>query len=558
MIKNFKKINNFLPQKYKKKFYKLISLSFILNFFELFSIALIIPIIQIIFFDSNIENNFINTAFNLNLKINADQIFYLFIFIYLTKLFISYLIIKYRESFTFKLNFEISKQLLILYLSQPLNFFKAKNSSELVKNLITESWQACGGFIRPYVVLISEIMLVIVLIAFLLKLYFFYTIIFITFIVTLSYLFFRFYKNNINSLSKTRVISEEKTIRSYIESIGAIKEIKIFEKINFFIKNFITNKHEENSVRQKVEVFSALPRIFYEFVLLVILIIFFVFMKFENFNTENFTVLLTAFFAVFLRLLPSFTKINQSVQACGMYLVSLDLISNQFKELNNEYIESKNLKEFKFSSEIKIINISHRYGSNKIFTNFSYDLKKGDYLGISGESGSGKSTLANLIIGFEEPNNGEILADNINIKNNLVGWYRNFGVVHQSNFFLNETIEKNITLQNEDLNLDEKSKIKEILINLNLEKFVPQFNKFRVGERASKLSQGERQRLAIARVLYKDISILVLDEATSNLDKDNEELILKKIKTMNDNGLTVIHISHDENALKNANKKINL
>ena len=83
-------------------------------------------------------------------------------------------------------------------------------------------------------------------------------------------------------------------------------------------------------------------------------------------------------------------------------------------------------------------------------------------------------------------------------------------------------------------------------------------HKYLVGERASKLSMGEQQRLALARALYKDISVLILDEATSNLDKENESLILNKIKDMNSKNLTVLHISHDKNILNNEKKILKL
>jgi ATP-binding cassette, subfamily B, bacterial PglK len=558
MIKNFNKIYKFLPNKYKKKFLKLIFFSFILNIFEIFSLALIIPVVQGIFFNHSSSFGLIKIFESINFSLTSSQIFYTFVVIYMAKLLITYFINRYRESFTFKLNYKISSKLLKLYLNQPLSFFKQKNSSELLKNLNAETWGACGGAIRPYIVFLSEIMLVIVLIIFLLNLYFFYTIFFITFISTFSYLFFKIYKNKINDYSNTRVSAEEKTLRSYIESIGAIKEIKIFEKIEFFIQNFNKNKSKENDVRKKVEVLATLPRIFYEFMLVIILVVFFILSNFLDFNSSNISSMATAFFAVSLRLIPSFTKISQSIQSCSMYMISLKIIENELNNLNKIKPNTKNIEKLSFNNEIKLTNVNFGYDDKAIIQNFSCSIKKGDYIGISGRSGSGKSTLVNLIIGFETPESGIIQVDNKNINNNILGWYRNFGYVHQSNFFLNETIEKNITLNDEITSNYDKQRIEKILYNLNLEKFILNSANQSIGERGSKLSEGERQRLALARVLFKDISILILDEATSNLDKTNENLILKQIKKMNEDGLTLIHISHDESALVNANKYIKI
>ena len=266
----------------------------------------------------------------------------------------------------------------------------------------------------------------------------------------------------------------------------------------------------------------------------------------------------TAFFAVSLRLIPSFTRINQSIQSCNMYMVSLKILEDEFNNLDKAYVDSKNINKLKFSKEIKLERINFSYNNKTIFQNFNYSIQKGDYIGISGRSGSGKSTLVNLLVGFEKPQSGKILSDNININDNILGWYKNFGYVYQSNFFLNETIEKNITLSDKSTLDFEKRKIEQILINLNLEKFIPKMSTQNIGERGSKLSEGERQRLALARVLFKDITILILDEATSNLDKKNEDLILDQIKKMNKDGMTLIHISHDENVLKDASKHIRI
>lgn len=558
MINDFNKIYRFLPAKYKKSFLKLIFFSFILNILEIFSLALIIPVVHVIFFDQSPNLSLSKISEQINFSISSTQIFYSFVIVYVIKLIITFLINKYREGFTFKLNYELSGKLLKLYLSQPLYFFKQKNSSELLKNLNAETWGASGGAIRPYVVLLSEIMLVVVLMFFLLKLYFIYTLFFILFISIFSYLFFKLYKKKINLYSKSRVVAEEKTLRSYVESIGAIKEIKIFEKIDFFMKNFNKNKSKENEVRKKVEILATLPRIFYEFILIIILVVFFILSYFLDFNSSNISTMATAFFAVSLRLIPSFTRINQSIQSCNMYMVSLKILEDEFNNLDKAYVDSKNINKLKFSKEIKLERINFSYNNKTIFQNFNYSIQKGDYIGISGRSGSGKSTLVNLLVGFEKPQSGKILSDNININDNILGWYKNFGYVYQSNFFLNETIEKNITLSDKSTLDFEKRKIEQILINLNLEKFIPKMSTQNIGERGSKLSEGERQRLALARVLFKDITILILDEATSNLDKKNEDLILDQIKKMNKDGMTLIHISHDENVLKDASKHIRI
>lgn len=562
MIKNFKLIYEFLPNNYRKKYFNLIFLSFIVNALELISIALVVPIIQIIFSDFSSKSVFLKVSEWISYEINVNQIFYIFVSIYIFKLILTYFINRYRENFTFNLHTEICSKLLKLYLSQPLNFFKEKNSSELIKNIHTEAWQACGGAIRPYIILISELMLVLILVIFLLNLYFYISIFFILTISLLSFLFFKYYKKRIHQYAKERVLAEESVLRSFIESIGAIKEIKIFEKFGFFTKNFIDNKKIENNIRTKIEILATIPRIFYEFILVIILLLFFLSSLILDYKSMDVSYVITAFLAVSIRLIPSFSRINQSLQSCQMFMISLNIVQDDFKNLKNKYTNQTKVSKLNFNNKIKINNMSFFYKNKKIIDNFSFEINKGDYIGIFGESGSGKTTLVNLILGLEKPDSGEILTDGQNINQNILGWYKNFGMVHQSNFFLNDTVKNNISLKKELLTSEEDRKIEKILADLNLEKFIidkkSKNHKYLVGERASKLSMGEQQRLALARALYKDISVLILDEATSNLDKENESLILNKIKDMNSKNLTVLHISHDKNILNNANKLLKL
>ena len=116
MINDFNKIYRFLPDKYKRNFLKLIFFSFVLNIFEIFSVALIIPVVQVIFFNDSSNFSLIKFSDQINFSFSSTEIFYSFVVIYIVKLLITFFINKYREGFTFKLNYEISSKLLKLYL----------------------------------------------------------------------------------------------------------------------------------------------------------------------------------------------------------------------------------------------------------------------------------------------------------------------------------------------------------------------------------------------------------------------------------------------------------
>ena len=160
-------------------------------------------------------------------------------------------------------------------------------------------------------------------------------------------------------------------------------------------------------------------------------------------------------------------------------------------------------------------------------------------------------TLINILSGLIKPTEGEILVDGRNVDTSLNKWMKKFSVVPQNFFMLDDTIEKNITFGE----LDKISN--EILLNIAIEKSeLKDFINSRknglqeiIGQRGSRISGGQQQRLSIARALYSDPEILVFDEATNSLDKKTEESILNTIKKMSSTK-TIIQISHDLDALK--------
>ena len=186
-----------------------------------------------------------------------------------------------------------------------------------------------------------------------------------------------------------------------------------------------------------------------------------------------------------------------------------------------------------------------------------------------GYSGSGKTTISNLIQRYYDPIEGNILLDDINIKNYDLSWlHNNIGFVSQEPSLCNDTIEYNITYglrgsQNEKLDEKLKAKLNEVceiaLVNqfVNDKKLFPDGLNTIVGERGSKVSGGQKQRIAIARAIMKDIKILVLDEATSALDAENENAVQKALESLvKKKKITAIIIAHRLSTVKNADKII--
>ena len=249
----------------------------------------------------------------------------------------------------------------------------------------------------------------------------------------------------------------------------------------------------------------------------------------------------------------------------------------QFFELYDYKPRIKSLKNYvpkeeEFKGKIEFQNVKFSYPltpESNILEDLSFTIEPGKVLALVGYSGSGKTTISNLIQRYYDPIEGNILLDDINIKNYNLSWlHKNIGFVSQEPSLFNDTIEYNITYglkesQNEKLDEKLKEKLNEVceiaLVNqfVNDEKLFPDGLNTIVGERGSKVSGGQKQRIAIARAIMKDIKILVLDEATSALDAENENEVQKALENLiKKKKMTTIIIAHRLSTVKNADKII--
>lgn len=175
--------------------------------------------------------------------------------------------------------------------------------------------------------------------------------------------------------------------------------------------------------------------------------------------------------------------------------------------------------------DIVLENVSFSYeNENKLFDKLNLQIKKNKIIGIAGGSGKGKTTLINLLAGFLIPDSGEIKVDNRNIHENASGWQNNIGIVQQEIYLLDDTIKKNIAFGVEETQID-KEKVYKVLESVELKNFVdnlPEKEETIVGEKGQKISVGQKQRIGIARALYSNKKIIILDEPSSNLDSNTE------------------------------------
>ena len=216
-------------------------------------------------------------------------------------------------------------------------------------------------------------------------------------------------------------------------------------------------------------------------------------------------------------------------------------------------VSADKLEKIKKSfSGLEVKDITFAYKNELILKNCSFEAEKGKITAITGESGSGKSTIFKIILGLYEPQNGDITVNgNIPLDTSLRGL---FAYVPQGNMVLSGTIRENITLCNESVSREDLIKAAKAAEIYELISSMPEGFDTVISERGGGLSEGQIQRISIARALLTDAPVLLLDEATSALDEATETKVLSNIKALN--GKTVLFVTHRNTSLKVCDKII--
>ena len=260
-------------------------------------------------------------------------------------------------------------------------------------------------------------------------------------------------------------------------------------------------------------------------------------------------ILLSSEFFIPLRLLGSFFHIAMNgMAACDIIFKLLD--SDELEERKEDFT-----KELSHKSDIEVDNITFSYdGERNVINNVSMKFEKDKFTAIVGESGSGKSTIASLLLNTFKVNEGSIKVNGIDINRiPLKDLYEKMVIISTNSFIFNGSIKDNLLIGKKDATVEE---INEALEVANLKEFVDSLNNgldTQVGEGGSLLSGGQKQRLAFARAILSDREILILDEATSNIDVESEEMIWNSVEKLRNNK-TLIVISHRLANVKNADR----
>ena len=293
---------------------------------------------------------------------------------------------------------------------------------------------------------------------------------------------------------------------------------------------------------------SQLPRLWIEFIAIFGLCLMMFVVSYNGSDKSTLLPIISIFGAAGFRLIPSFNRILNSLQSYRFGLPVIDtLVRELHQDEHNSPMPSDDGLNFTFKEKIEVSGLTFIYHNTnkKILDNITFSIQIGQTIGIIGPSGSGKSTLIDIILGLLLPSVGSIKVDNLNITNSMRKWQNLIGYVPQSVFLCDDTLRRNIAFGIPDEDIDDVA-VKLAIKYAQLDDYVNSLdlgvNTF-VGERGIRISGGQRQRIGIARALYHNPPILVLDEATSSLDNDTERGVMDSIVALKGTK-TIIIVAH--------------
>ena len=577
----FQSINQFfgiLTSANLKQLLLIFFMMFVVMFLEMLGVGLIIPMIKFLLNADYVYSfptyvwlaEFIFGTSNPQNKIYFGILIILLIFL-CKALFLSFYI--HRQTFfIFDINRTISERLFQTYLKQPYIFHINNNSSKLIQNVVAEVGMFSGMVVTSFLYIATEMFILLGILSVLL-----YVEPLGTLTIAGSFFLFAFIynlltKSAISRWGEWRQIADTRRIQSIQEGIMGIKQSLLLGRIKFFIDKFNLQNTKSCKVNSNQTLVLSLPKIWLEFLAIVtIFILVFFISENKNAGVEEILPTLALFGAAAFKVLPSINRILNSSQQMRFAVPN---ISKLYNELNVTIPRNLNLKSFpkiKLKKKLSLKNLYFAYpGSKKnILSSLSLDIFFGECIGIVGMSGAGKSTLVDNILGLFTPQSGSITVDGVNINDNIRSWQNEIGYVSQNLYLTDDSIKSNIAFGISPNKVDIRKVNKSIRMAQLTEfiKSLPEGLNTNLGEGGIKLSGGQRQRIGIARALYHNPSLIVLDEATNALDTKTEKGIMDAVLELKGKK-TIIIIAHKMSTLDkcdrifkisaNGSKEVNL
>jgi ABC-type bacteriocin/lantibiotic exporter with double-glycine peptidase domain len=538
-----------LTRREKQKLGSLLLLNLAISVIDIGSLALLLFVVH--FYTQSLpgHSSFLPESLSNQKSVLLIALFLLFFSI---KSIAGYFILQAQYKFVYNVASGISERNLLQYLEGHFADYVNIDSAVQVRRISQQPIEFAHYVLAGLQLIITETILVLLTVLAILffnaKLFLLLFIILMPAVITISFLI----KRKLRAVRTNVKIKGEKTLQYLHETLSGFVESNIFDRNDFFVHRYAAYQQSLNKYLAELQVTQGISsRIIEAFAILGLFILVAV-NKLSGSAIE--LTAIAAFIAAAYKIIPGIVKIlNTTGQVkayeFAVYGIAREVnISKMHKEFHSNKINSISFNKIEFS-----------YKKNLVLTDFNLTLEEGDFVGISGLSGKGKTTIANLLLGFMEPDEGIVSINNrqCNAKERQYYW-NDIAYVKQQPFLIHDSILNNIVLGDEHY---DRSKLKEAL---NASGLLALVNKFPEGlqkiiaEGGKNISGGQRQRIAIARALYKNATVIILDEPFNELDERSERSMVDYFRCLAKRGKVVMLITHNRESFSFCNKIIAL
>jgi len=539
---------------------------------ETLALAIISPLIAILLNSSMIETNkYVKFVYDLFGFSNTGTFLALLTFllagIYIFRGIYLYSVSRIKFRFIARRQAELSGKLLSKILGYSYLYHTSKNPAELQRIIRTDVAEMFGLLLNVLQFL-ADVLMSLFIVVFLMSVSPTMTLCVLAMVATCILIYFKVFRKKIRAAGEKNRKAQIGMSKAIYQALGGIKEIKMLRRESYFYHAFMVSSDESIKYSTQYRTLDAVPKLVIDsvcfggtFILVGALIL-------GGADIAKLVPQISVFVLAAFRLLPAMTRLVNEMNSILHNLVAVDAV---YKSLFEEEDDLANVPPPMVTlpdsvCDIIVRDVTFRYPTvpDPVLENITLTISNKKSAAFIGPSGAGKTTLADLILGILVPKSGTIIYDGKSVHQNFDDWSQHVGYIPQHIYLLDESIRKNVAFGIDNANIDE-GKVWRALEQAQLADFVrslPDGMETIVGDRGVRLSGGQRQRIGIARAIYEDPPILVLDEATSSLDNETEKAVMDAVMGFQGNKtmLIVAHrlttIEHCDMIYKVENRKV--
>ena len=554
----FAKLKMIFPKKERRYFVLLFFLILIGTFFDFMGVSLILPLVNLLISPEELAAK---SWYKLLVKLIPVSdpntmllvLVLLIIAVYIVKNLYSIYMSVVQGVFLARNRINTSAKLLDCFMRKPYSFHIQHNSSEVIR-AINSDVSSAYDIVSSIMSLITNALITALLIAYLVMVDLWLTVSIVAGLALYSAVYFLIVRKKLKAAGEESREITVRMIKAIVEAVGGIKEVKVMGRERYFVDSYAENGEAFVRVRRRLSILSGVPPRLLE-ILCVGGVLGLVAVKIAlRQDLSSVVGSLSAFAVAAFKLLPSAKSINGTINGISYRMPGLNAVcevidDNWGSDIGQAAIDSaaRDRNRNRKQADIRVEDLSFTYPEMEepVLRNVNFTVEAGTSVGIVGVTGAGKTTLVDIILGLLEPQQGRVLYDGQDIRENYEDWQSRIGYIPQNIYLTDESIRANVALGIYEDQIDD-AKVWKALDDAQLGDFVRGLKDgldTRIGEMGVRLSGGQRQRIGIARALYYDPDVLFLDEATAALDTATEKAVMAAVNALS-REKTCIIIAH--------------